>query len=262
MPFLGHLRSKSISSARAGRGARATLAATLAALCITDANAGTTTGSLALTSDDVFRGITQTNRKPAIQGSLEYAADSGFYAGTWDGNVSWLSDQSSSAASISSSLETDLYGGYRHKLGANANLDVGVQYYGYPGTYPGGFTHPDTTEIYAGVSIGVATLKYSRAVSNLFGYAKSKGSGYVEAAVNWEFTPGWTLNAHAGQQSIAHNRNYNYTDWRLGVTKAWKNGYSIAVAYAGTDARKSYYTNAFGTRISGATGVLTLSKSF
>lgn len=262
MPLLGKLRSKSIPSARARRGARATLATTLAALCIADANAGTATGSLALTSDDVFRGISQTNRKPAVQGSLEYDADNGLYVGTWDGNVSWLSDQSTSTAPVSSDLEIDLYAGYRHKFSDKITLDVGGLSYVYPGKYPAGFTSPNTTELYAGVTAGIASLKYSRSVTNLFGFANSKGSGYVEGAVNWEFTPGWTLNAHAGQQAIAHNRSYNYTDWRLGVTKAWKSGYSIAVAYAGTDARKPLYTNAFGTKLSGDTGVLTLAKSF
>ena len=262
MPFLGKLRSKSIPSARARRCARATLATTLAALCIADANAGTATGSLALTNDDVFRGISQTNRKPAVQGSLEYDADSGFYIGTWDGNVSWLSDQSTSTAPVSSDLEVDLYAGYRHKLGGKVTLDVGALSYIYPGKYPAGFTSPNTTELYAGVTAGIASLKYSRSTGNLFGFADSRGSGYVEAAANWEFTPGWTLNVHAGQQTIAHHHDYNYTDWRLGVTKAWKNGYSIAVAYAGTDARTSLYTNAFGTKVAGATGVLALSKSF
>ncbi|MBS0214991.1 MAG: hypothetical protein JSR50_04445 [Proteobacteria bacterium] len=266
MPFLGNLRSKSISSksvspARARCGARATLATTLAALCIADANAGTT-GSVALANDYVFRGVSQTNRKPAVQAGVEYDADNGLYAGTWGSNISWLSDLSTSAAPVSSSLETDLYGGYRHKLGANANLDVGVQYYGYPGTYPGGSIHPDTTELYAGVSIGVATLKYSRAASNLFGYARSKGSGYIDGAVNWEFSPGWTLNAHAGRQTVRHNAAYAYSDWKLGVTRTWKSGYSIAVAYVGTDADKALYTNSHGARIAGNSGVLTMAKSF
>ncbi len=257
-------RSTSMNAARTLTGMRALAFAILflASLHALDVHAGTATGSLAIASDDVFRGISQSNRKPSLQGSLEYGATNGLYVGTWDGNVNWLSDQSTSEARVSNSLEIDLYAGYRRKFGGKTTLDVGVLSYTYPGTYPAGFTHPDTTEAYAGVTYGVATLKASHALGNLFGYARSKGSDYVEGAVNWEFTPGWTLNAHAGKQWIRHSRAYDYGDWRLGVTKAWKNGYSIAVAYAGTDADKILYTNAHGNNIGGDTGVVTLSKSF
>ena len=78
----------------------------------TSAHAGTT-GSVALTSDYVFRGVSQTDGKPALQGGIEFASEGGFYAGAWGSNVSWLSDLSTTAAPISSSLELDVYGGYR-----------------------------------------------------------------------------------------------------------------------------------------------------
>ncbi len=54
------------------------------------------TGSLALTSDYAFRGLTQTNRDPAVQGGIEFAAASGYYIGTWGSNIRWLSDRQDS----------------------------------------------------------------------------------------------------------------------------------------------------------------------
>jgi uncharacterized protein (TIGR02001 family) len=40
-----------------------------------------------LASDYVFRGISQSQRQPAIQGGFDYSHASGFYVGTWASNV-------------------------------------------------------------------------------------------------------------------------------------------------------------------------------
>ena len=52
----------------------------------------TFTGNVGLFSQYVFRGISQTNEKPAVQGGFDVAHKSGFYAGTWASNISWVSD--------------------------------------------------------------------------------------------------------------------------------------------------------------------------
>ena len=48
--------------------------------------------NVGLYSQYVFRGLTQTSEKPAIQGGVDYSHASGFYAGAWASNVSWLED--------------------------------------------------------------------------------------------------------------------------------------------------------------------------
>src|SRR3954463_3838966 len=50
------------------------------------------TGNVGLFSQYIFRGLTQTDRNPAVQGGFDYAHKSGFYAGTWASNISWLRD--------------------------------------------------------------------------------------------------------------------------------------------------------------------------
>ena len=52
----------------------------------------TFTGNVGLYSQYVFRGISQTNEKPAVQGGFDLGHKSGFYAGTWASNISWISD--------------------------------------------------------------------------------------------------------------------------------------------------------------------------
>ena len=57
----------------------------------------TFTGNVGLFSQYVFRGISQTNEKPAVQGGFDVSHKSGFYVGTWNSNVSWICDGSAGA---------------------------------------------------------------------------------------------------------------------------------------------------------------------
>ncbi len=240
--------------------------AMLASLAASSAMAGTS-GSVSLTSDYVFRGVSQANQKPALQGGVEYAADSGAYLGSWGSSVSWLSDSSTSAAPISSSLELDVYGGWRGKISDAVSFDVGALYYAYPGSFPAGFNRADTLELYAGLTVAASEhlslgAKYSVATTDVFGYADSDGSGYLDLSANLALNEGWSLSAHAGKQWIRRNTAFEYTDWKLGVTRSFDNGISVGLAYTGTDADTALYTNAYGNKLARDTVALTLTKAF
>ena len=243
---------------------------TVLALCtlfvIGHAQAGSS-GNLALTSDYVFRGISQSNQHPALQAGIEQAADNGLYVGAWGSNVSWLADTSSSAAPISSSLELDAYAGWRGTLSPTVSVDVGAQYYAYPGHFPSGFNRADTLELYAGVTLAASkrvnlSAKYSLATTDLFGYADSHGSGYLDLSATCAVDEHWSLAAHAGQQWISHNTAFAYRDWKLGITRGYSNGVALGLAYTGTDADNALYTNPYGHTLARDTVALTLSKAF
>lgn len=243
-------------------------AAMLALASAFAAHAGAS-GSVTLASDYLFRGVSQSNQKPALQGGVEYAADSGFYVGTWGSSISWLSDLSTSEAPVSSSLELDAYGGYRGKFGDAVGYDVGANYYAYPGDFPSGFNSADTLELYAGLTFAASDkvslgAKYSYATTDLFGYADSDGSGYLDLSASFAVAYGWTIAAHAGKQWIEGSGNgaFEYSDWKLGVTKAFDNGFSVGMAYTGTDADDALYTNAYGNKVARDTVALSLAKSF
>ena len=224
--------------------------------------AAAVSGNAALTSDYVFRGVSQTHRDPALSAGIEGVAQNGFYVGAWGSNISWLSDLSTSAAPISSSLELDVYGGYRGTLGDALSFDIGAITYWYPGDFPAGFNDADTTELYFGVGYGIFTAKYSYALTDLFGYTDSDGSGYLDLSANWGFAENWTLNLHAGKQWIQGNDAYEYSDWKLGATRSFGNGWSLAGAWLDTNADDALYTNPQGTQIADATAVLTFTKTF
>ena len=245
------------------------MASILASLALASTAHAGTTGTVSITSDYIFRGTTQTNQEPALQGGVEYAAESGAYIGTWGSNVSWLSDLSSPAAPISSSLELDVYGGYRGKFNDTVSYDVGALYYWYPGDFPSGFNSADTLEVYAGVTVAASEkislgAKYSVAATDLFGYADSSGSGYLDLSANFVVAEGWTLGAHAGKQWIEGGGNgaFEYADWKLGITKAFDNGFSVGLAYTGTDADDALYVNPYGNKTARDTVALTVTKAF
>lgn len=244
------------------RHARIAFAILLGLAAASESASAGVTGTAALTSDYVFRGVSQTHGDPAIQAGFEAASDSGWYLGTWGSNISWLSDLSVDGARVSSSLELDAYGGFRGKFSDTVSYDVGAIAYWYPGDFPAGFNEADTAELYFGVGWNVLGVKYSYALTDLFGYADSDGSGYLELNANWPIADSWTLNAHAGQQWIEGNESFEYADWKLGVTKALANGFSLAVAYTDTNADQSLYTNQHGTYLGDSTAVVTLTKAF
>ena len=82
-------------------------------------------GNVALTTDYAFRGISQSDESPAVQGGFDAAfGDSGVYAGAWASNINF--------GTGGANLELDLYGGYKFAVGGIA-MDVGVIGYFYPG---------------------------------------------------------------------------------------------------------------------------------
>ena len=238
--------------------------------------------NVSVTSDYRYRGISQSNFKPAIQGGVDYAHESGLYIGNWNSSISWISDAASSGGvgNVSAPIEMDFYAGLKKEfIGAGFASDFGVLQYYYPTSgLPSSATNPNSTELYAAqnFTFGPVTgfAKVSYAVTTLFGFANSTGSYYPDLTANYD-TGIWglALNAHVGYQYIAgtnagtsNSSLYSYTDWKLGVTKDFGGGLSLAAAYIGTDAKKvgsSYsYFSPSGKNLGGSTGVVTLTKTF
>lgn len=95
------------------------------------ANAGLT-GHVDVVSKYILRGITMPASNgpeqdaPAIQGGVDYAADSGFYVGYWFSTLGYSADPSSTR----NSTENDFYAGYNGKAGS-LGYTVGATYYVY-----------------------------------------------------------------------------------------------------------------------------------
>ena len=86
-------------------------------------------GNVTLASDYSFRGWSQTQRDPAIQGGFDIAFDSGFYVGTWGSNVNFGASDDGNVAS----MEWDLYFGWSREFDNEVSLDLGFIHFEYPG---------------------------------------------------------------------------------------------------------------------------------
>ena len=240
--------------------------------------------NVTVVNDYRYRGISQSNFKPAIQGGFDYAHESGFYIGNWNSSITWISDAASQGGvnNVSAPIEMDFYAGIKKELiGAGFASDLGVLQYYYPTTgLPSSATNPNTTEIYAAqnFTFGPVTgfAKFSYAATTLFGFANSSGSYYPDLTLNYD-TGIWglALNAHVGYQYVAGNVQgssksnsslYSYTDYKLGVTKDFGGGLSLAAAYISTNAGKTNgvynYSSPSGKNLGGSTGIVSLTKTF
>jgi len=242
--------------------------------------------NVTVVNDYRYRGISQSNFKPAIQGGFDYAHESGFYIGNWNSSISWISDAASAGGknNVSAPIEMDFYAGIKKELiGEGFASDLGVLQYYYPTTgLPSGATNPNTTEIYAAqnFTFGPVTgfAKFSYAATTLFGFTNSAGSYYPDLTLNYD-TGIWglALNAHVGYQYVAGNVQgskpnqtnsslYSYTDYKLGVTKDFGGGLSLAAAYISTNAGSTKgvynYSSPSGKNLGGSTGIVSLTKTF
>ena len=84
------------------------------------------TGNLGLTSDYRFRGISQTQNAPAVQGGVDYAHESGLYIGNWNSSVSSLMYTNGAG------VESDLYAGFKKDVYNGLTVDIGSYNYFYP----------------------------------------------------------------------------------------------------------------------------------
>ena len=225
--------------------------------------------NVGLYSQYIFRGLTQTANKPAIQGGVDYTNISGFYLGTWASNVSWLEDAAlggHTSGYKNSSLELDLYGGYRGAI-KDVAYDVGLLQDVYPGTPNAGIARAETTEVYGALTYKWVTAKLSVAVSDkVFGIVNASGTYYADITANYPVTDTITATVHVGRQDYSGSGNdvNSYTDWKIGASKAFANGVTVGAYYTDTNAKVSAYgpTVYSGGNIADAQGTIYVQKTF
>jgi uncharacterized protein (TIGR02001 family) len=194
------------------------------------------TGNLGLTSDYRFRGVSQTQNAPAVQGGIEYNHVSGLYIGNWNSSVS------SQLYTGGAGIESDVYAGFRKQIFGNFTLDVGSMNYFFPRAGTNGSF--DTNEVYVGVGYkDLVTAKYSHALSDYFGTANSKNSYYVQADAAIPVVGKLSVVAHIGRTEISNNSSLSYTDYNAGIAYDLK-GWNLAAKYYINDSKTSTFMTA------------------
>ena len=225
----------------------------------------TVSGSAAVTTDYLFRGISQTGNDAAVQAGMTFGHTSGAYASVWGSSVNSGSNKDGS--------EIDLMLGYVMPLSLTATLqpklDVGVMRY----VYSGSGADVDFNEIYAKTTFASAAMKddaltlgvaYSDEYfneSNQFFYVSA---GYAAPITGTNF--GVVANVGYNKfDSSADMRNAlattqlndsDYFDYKVGATFGVQ-GLGAEVSYVGSDIKKQDSVAVCDGRV-----VLTLSKAF
>jgi len=222
----------------------------------------TITGNVGYFSQYIFRGLTQTDGKAALQGGFDYSHSSGFYLGTWGSNISWLRDFG--AYSAGGSVEMDFYGGFKNTIGkTDFGYDVGVLQYWYPGTVTPVGNKADTLEVYGAFSWKWLSAKLNYAISDkVFGLGNADGTYYLDLTANIPIVDKLNLQLHYGDQKftgsnfgVDNDTIASYKDWKIGVTYALPKDFTIGAFYTDTDmsaTQQAFYTpTAYGARFLG-----------
>jgi uncharacterized protein (TIGR02001 family) len=210
-----------------------------------------------------YRGLSQSGKKPALQAGADFAAKNGVYLGAWASTITWIKD---SAPGLKGPVEVDLYGGYKGSITDTVSYDVGGLQYWYPtNNFSNVSVNANTFELYGALTAGPVTAKYSRAMTNLFGYTNSKGSGYLDISATFDLGNGFSVVPHLGRQTVKNN-NGAYTDYSLALNKDI-DGLVLSATVLGTNWKNKYGTaltlpGSGGKDLAGNALVLGIKKNF
>lgn len=227
-----------------------------------DTSGITVSGGATLVSDYRYRGISQTDKDPAIQGSLTITHDSGVYVGLWGSSVD-------DYVAAGADQEIDIIAGFKKEISSGVTLDVGATYYFYPGAEKLIANYnSDFIEGYAALSgtIGPVTAKgsvfYAPKQNALSVGAGKEDNLYLRtdlsaAIPDTPVTLTGSFGYSFGPSYLTIGRKY--ADWSLGASYTKKN-LTVGVAYV--DTNKSLLSPITSKNISKAGIVLSAGVAF
>jgi len=202
----------------------------LAGMCSANAQGGSVSGSLALTSNYALRGLSQSRGDPALQGSLQYDSPLQWTVGVW-GSTTRLDPRNSTRA------EFDVYLSYRWTLSEDWRINTSFVRYIYP--FDRKELEYDYNELVATldyrnmafftVAWSPATARYSKQY-----YADANAVSY-DVAWAAPLSRTFIANVGVGYYDLSDLFDRGYWYWSAGVGYE-RNGWHIAATYIGADA--------------------------
>ena len=151
-------------------------------------------GNVGLSSDYIWRGMTQTNGDIAVNGGFDLSTDNGFYFGTWASNAG--------GKDTNYSMELDIYIGFSGEMAENMTYDVGYISVIYPGQ-----DSADFEEAYVGFNIYGLSILYSD--------GQNDGPSYSEIGYSVDAGPGSFSISYGEYEDTGDNSLVGY-DWNIG----------------------------------------------
>ena len=201
--------------------------------------------NVSLTTNYKFRGITQTDNGPAIQGGFDYSyTPANLYAGVWASNVD-------SNLYSGANVEMDWYAGWSPSFG-DLGLDLGYLYYSYPNST---FSDNNTSEFHLGATYTVGMFTPGLTVYYSPDFFGTNDAWYWDASVEVALPQDFTVSAHYGWNKFDDSSG-DYEDWKIGVAKGF-GGFDFDLSYVGNAGEPANSGNLFDD-----TFVFTVGKSF
>lgn len=187
-----------------------------------DAPASSVSWEVSAVSDYLFRGASQTNQKPTVQGNLTWTAASGLYVGSFASGVDFGED--------SPSVEVDYFVGYGFDVSDKVNVDVLLNRYTYPGASELAYNELVTTTTIA--KDWAVNVSYTNDV-----WGTDTAGWYFGLGHDWSLPNDVTLSANVGRSVFDdHGVAADYTDWSVGLSRDFGPA-NIALGYYGVDGK-------------------------
>lgn len=161
------------------------------------------TANIGVTSNYVWRGMTQTDDKAAISGGVDWASDSGFYVGTWASNVD--------GGNQYGTYELDGYFGFSGEM-SGVGYDLGYIYYAYPAGDNGNFG-----ELYGSATISMFTIGAAYTTNTEGGDA---GDLYYYGSFSYDLPQDFSIGATVGAYDFEDSTAGSYTHYQLDLGKS------------------------------------------
>ncbi len=203
---------------------------------------GELSGSVTLSSDYMFRGISNTSNLPQIQGDMTWAHGSGLYAGVWSSNTNF--------GGQNNSMEVDPFIGFSRPIGETGlSYDVGYWSYNYPGSRADldgdGVAEDadfDYAELYGILSYQIGNVGLTGSLwyaDNYFGddFFDDVSSLAYHAIVSYALPMGVSVSGRVGEQTFDETSglpDQDYTYYDVGASKAWR-GFTFELRWHDTD---------------------------
>lgn len=220
--------------------------------------AGDLTGGVTATSDYVLRGVSQTDGSPALQASMAYQADRGWYAGAW---VSTLNATRWFHPAGEADTELDVFAGVSRAVAEDWSIDVQAARYIYPddGAYfDYGYSELEVAVMYRDAWRASVAWSPDASMISQQGLAENRTTLAYEFGLRQTVLPWLAVNAGVGYFDLTDLFSAGYTYWNVGLT-ASVGGLTVDLGQYGSDARGR---ELFGSRIAEPRTVLTLGVGF
>jgi uncharacterized protein (TIGR02001 family) len=186
-------------------------------------------GDIGIASDEVFRGLTQSDNQASPQADLHYSL-SGWYAGLSAVGVRRGSSESSGAGLVG-------YLGYEQRFGDDWSASLALRHYDYPGYQQRNYYNYEEAAL--SVSWREQVIVSVMASPDVF-FADLEGNYGRGAAYTYEIGArqplayGFCLNGGVGYYDLTRQIGVGYAYWSAGISKQWGR-FNLDARYVGTD---------------------------